>query len=122
MEISAVSNVPDIIKKSKIEIVPNNFAADGQPSVQSCQSLPGNEKAIELSSDIINQAIVQANKSLAAESIALSFAIHDQTKEVMVKVVNTDTGEVIREIPPEKLMDRFAQVLKNIGWLVDEKV
>ena len=120
MDISAVSNVPDIIKKSKPEIVSDNLPAGSQPG-QPSQSLPEYEKTIEFSSEIINQAIAQANKSLAAVSTTLSFAIHDKTKEIMVKVVNTNTGEIIREIPPEKLMDRFAEVLTSIGWLVDEK-
>lgn len=123
MGISVVDNVPDIYIRPKIESFPGNIQpTDNQEVQQPSQGLPESQKITDISSEIINKAIERANKSLAAESTKLTFAIHDRTKEIMVKVVDTNTGEVIREIPPEKLMDRLAKVLENIGWLIDEKV
>lgn len=40
----------------------------------------------------------------------------------MVKVVNTETDEVIREIPPEKILDMVAKMWELAGIMVDEKV
>jgi len=40
----------------------------------------------------------------------LQFSIHEETKEIMVKVLDTDTEEVIREIPPEKILDMVAKI------------
>jgi flagellar protein FlaG len=39
----------------------------------------------------------------------------------MVKVVDSETGEVIREIPPEKLLDMFANMLELAGLIIDER-
>jgi flagellar protein FlaG len=39
----------------------------------------------------------------------------------MVKVLNTDTGQVIREIPPEKNLDFVAKLWEMAGILVDER-
>ena len=120
MEISAVNNVPDIIIRPKLDIVPGNI---GQADKQhQNQGLPENQKTIDVSSEQINKAIERANKSLAAHSTKLTFSIHDKTKEIITKVVDTNSGEVIREIPSEKLLDRLAMALEEIGLLVDEKV
>jgi flagellar protein FlaG len=121
--ISAVNNVPDIIKRPKLDIVPDNIeSTDNQQMQQQNQGLPENEKNMPVSEEQIKNIIAQANKSLAGCSTKLEFSIHEQTKEIMVKVLDADTGEVIKEIPSEKSLDRFAMVLEEIGWLVDKKV
>ena len=68
------------------------------------------------------KAIEEANKSFALTQTSFEFSIHDRTKEIMVKVFNKETGEVIREIPPEKILDMVAQIWELAGLLVDEKV
>jgi flagellar protein FlaG len=40
----------------------------------------------------------------------------------MVKVLNKDTGELIREVPPEKTLDLVASMMEIAGILVDEKI
>ncbi|MGQ9513087.1 flagellar protein FlaG [Thermodesulfitimonas sp.] len=52
----------------------------------------------------------------------LRFRIHEATHEVVVQVVNRDTGEVLREIPPQKILDMVAEMKKLIGMLVDKKI
>jgi flagellar protein FlaG len=37
----------------------------------------------------------------------------------MVKVMDINTNEVIREIPPEKVLDAFAAALELAGVFVD---
>ncbi|WDC83931.1 flagellar protein FlaG [Caloramator sp. mosi_1] len=48
----------------------------------------------------IEKAVDKANK-VFNESTHLKFEIHDKTKDVMIKIVNDETGEVIKEIPPK---------------------
>ena len=40
----------------------------------------------------------------------------------MVKVLNKENGELIREIPPEKTLDLVANMMEIAGILIDEKV
>ena len=40
----------------------------------------------------------------------------------MVKVINEETGEIIREIPPEKILDMVAKMWELAGILVDRKI
>lgn len=69
---------------------------------------------------VIN-AIERANKKLAGIQAEFEFSIHEATKEIMVKVINKDTKEIIREIPPEKTLDMVAKMWELAGIIVDEK-
>lgn len=56
------------------------------------------------------------------DGTTLSFKIHKGTGEIMVQVIDNDTGKVLREIPPEKILDTIAEIWKNAGINVDRKV
>jgi len=55
-------------------------------------------------------------------STFLEFSIHEKTGDILVKVINTETNEVIREIPPEKILDIVAALWDITGIAIDEKV
>ena len=67
----------------------------------------------------IKKAVEQLNKSLSHSSAI--FGIHEATNRVMIKIVDKDTKEVIKELPPEKTLDMIAKVWEIAGILVDEK-
>lgn len=50
------------------------------------------------------------------------FGMHEATNRVMIKLVDKDTKEVVKELPPEKTLDMIAKCLEQAGILVDEKV
>jgi flagellar protein FlaG len=66
--------------------------------------------------------IERAVKALQGPETILDFNIHEKTHDIMVKVLNKETGEVIREIPPEKTLDLVAKMMEIAGIMVDEKV
>lgn len=68
------------------------------------------------------KSIESANDELVVYDRKFEFSIHEKTKEIMVKVIDTSTGEVIREIPPEKILDLVASLWEIAGLIVDEKV
>lgn len=70
--------------------------------------------------DII-YAIEKANKHIKMYDRRLEFSIHDVTKQIMVKVIDTDSDKVIREIPSEKILDIVGRMWQITGILVDEK-
>jgi len=49
-------------------------------------------------------------------------SIHEQTKEVVIRVKNKETGELIREVPPEKILDMVAKFMELNGIIIDERV
>lgn len=116
-------NMPDIVIKPRNDMVSGNIdIANKQPGQPSGQGLAGNKNNEKFSEEKIGKVIEKANQSLAEHNTKLSFTIHEQTKEIMVKVLDADSGEVIKEIPSEKTLDRLAAVLEDIGWIIDRRV
>lgn len=70
----------------------------------------------------IIKAIEEANKNLEPIGRKLEYSIHERTNRILVKVIDTQTEEVIKEIPDEKLMDMMADFCEASGILVDEKI
>ncbi|WP_369018110.1 flagellar protein FlaG [Thermatribacter velox] len=67
------------------------------------------------------QEIIDAlNQFMRTLDIELRFQIHEPTHEVIARLINKETGEVIREIPPEKFLDMLAKLQELAGLFVDE--
>jgi len=68
----------------------------------------------------LNHAVDQLNNTMQAYSTKLRFSVHEKSGEMMVKVINEKDNTVIREIPPEKVLDMVAYFKKVLGILVDK--
>lgn len=89
---------------------------DSQSGQDSSQSNTANQQA---TNEQIKKAVENMNKNLSnSEAI---FGIHDATNRVTIKIVDKETKEVIKEIPPEKTLDMIAKAWELAGILVDEK-
>lgn len=88
--------------------------------VQQAESVATQEDR-QINEHEVIQAIERANKHIRSYDRRLEFSIHDQTKQIMVKVINTENDTVIREIPSEKILDMVAHLWEVAGILIDEK-
>ncbi|MBQ3164753.1 MAG: flagellar protein FlaG [Lachnospiraceae bacterium] len=70
--------------------------------------------------DRIKKALKEMNAQLPNSEA--KFGIHEETNRVMIKLVDKDTQEVIKEFPPEKTLDMIAKCMELAGVLVDEKL
>lgn len=75
----------------------------------------------EVSKEKIESALRDINTKIRPTHTECQFSYHEKTKRIAIKVLDQDTGEVIREIPPEKTLDMIAKSLELAGILVDEK-
>ena len=78
------------------------------------------EDGFQYSIEKIKKAIEKMNSQLPHSEA--KFGIHEATNRVMIKLVDKDTQEVIKEIPPEKTLDMIAKCMELAGVLVDEKL
>lgn len=77
------------------------------------------QQQLKASNEKIKTAIDKINKQLPnSEAI---FGVHEETNRVTIKIVNKETKEVIKEIPPEKTLDMIAKAWELAGLLVDER-
>lgn len=62
------------------------------------------------------------NRFLETVDTQLRFQFHEELNEYYVTIVNSQTEEVVREIPSKRLMDIYAAMREFIGVLVDQKI
>ena len=67
----------------------------------------------------ISDSVSRANRHM--DRTRCEYSYHEKTKRVSIKVFDDETGEVIREIPPEKSLDMLQKMWEMAGILVDER-
>lgn len=75
----------------------------------------------EVSKEKVENAIRDINAKIRPTHTECQFSYHEATRRISIKVLDQESGEVIREIPPEKTLDMIAKTLELAGILVDEK-
>lgn len=98
-----------------------HIKADKAEYSASIQQKSQDKNELSVSEKAVIEAIEKANKAIFSSNRVLEFSIHEKTKEIMVKVVDSETKEIIREIPPEKVLDMVAKLWEMAGILVDER-
>ncbi len=78
-------------------------------------------EAEEMSDELIDNSVKQANKALEAYDKVIERSVHEKTKTMMYVLKDTKTKEVIREFPPKKIQDMIAKMWELAGLFVDEK-
>lgn len=120
IEGSELVRVPKVDIRSRVEedVTPSGairplgrMIAEGEESA---------EKAVREGQ--LEEVVSRLNLVLEMTWYDLRFRIHRASGEVMVQVVNRDTGEVLREIPPQKILDMIAEMKRLLGMLMDKKV
>jgi flagellar protein FlaG len=70
----------------------------------------------------VQKAVDKLNKVLEDENIQAVYEVHEVFKrDVMIKIVNNNTKEVLLEIPPKKILDMVANMIELVGLLLDKK-
>jgi flagellar protein FlaG len=54
-------------------------------------------------------------------AIGLKFLVHEQTGRVKVTVLNKEMGEMIREVPPQWVLDMMEKIGQMMGILIDHR-
>jgi flagellar protein FlaG len=86
---------------------------------QAADSLPGIHTGEE--NAYLNEVLEQLRTISDIFNRRLDFEVDEETKRVIVKVIDTKTDKVIKEIPPEQLVQLAAKIQEMIGLLVDEE-
>ncbi|MGG1401154.1 flagellar protein FlaG [Bacillus salipaludis] len=107
------NNLSTDFKVKQVEGIPQTKAISEEKNEQPDQK--GNTK------EETEKVIDSMNDFLKASNTHLKFKFHDDLQKYYVAIVDDTTNEVIREIPPKKLLDMYAAMEKYLGILVDKK-
>lgn len=130
MEISSLSALFSAPQPAKAAASPPKPDQAASTELATQQSLPA-EEAVKTAATVastqpgreqIGQAVQQMQRSLPSMARNLQFSLDEETGRTVVKVVDTDTNEVIRQIPSEEAL-AIAQTLdkESTGLLLKQK-
>ncbi len=111
MEYTDVSIAADTPKVDNTTQVVENTEAKSDSSY--------NQKDREPSNEQLHKAVEEINKKMYNSEVAFGF--HEKTNRVTIKIIDKETKEVIKELPPEKTLDLIAKAWELAGLMVDEK-
>ena len=80
-----------------------------------------NTKQAQQQSEQLKKAIAEMNRKINNSNEEAVFGVHEDTNRIMIKIMDKETKEVIKEFPPEKTLDMIARIWEMAGILVDEK-
>lgn len=69
----------------------------------------------------LEESVKKLNSAAEAFNVKLRFSVDERTDRIVVKVIERETEQVIREIPPEQVLNMVAQIQDLIGVFVDAR-
>lgn len=122
-----VSTMANISTNSRISQAQPTTVTSGNGEIKiPRQTRQGDEQRYKEDKKFLQEEVIdiieKANKDFVAYDRRFEFSIHEATKEIMVKVIDVTTDEVIRELPPEKILDMVAAIWEVAGIIVDKKI
>ena len=85
------------------------------------QIVAASKGELPISDKVMIEAIDKANKAIIGTRREFEYSVHKPTHAISIKVIDSESKEVIREIPPEKMLDLVAKLWELAGIIVDEK-
>ncbi len=77
------------------------------------------KKEIQVSQDLLDELEHDIN---TIHNVGLEFSMHEESGRNVIKVVEKDTGNLIRQIPPDEVLDLVVRMGDVLGILFDKKV
>lgn len=69
----------------------------------------------------VKQMVEQMQSHLDSMNVSLQYSFYgDSGEKIAVKVVNKETGDVIREIPSKEMQDLSARMSKLVGMIFND--
>lgn len=115
-QVDAIQRIDSIVEQSKVRSVPK--AQNEMTTTLYNQSNPKKELPAK---EELERVTAEANKALEVVNTQLVFRVHEGTGRPLIKLVESASQEVIREIPPEKMLDVLAGIWEWAGLIVDRK-
>ncbi|HNY26922.1 MAG TPA: flagellar protein FlaG [Candidatus Sumerlaeota bacterium] len=98
-----------------VQVSPEGIALSAKGGSETQQQKSQNVQETETSA---KQGIREALQAAEKRSTELSFSVDKDNGELIVKVVNKETGEVVREVPPEEIREMRKALAEMKGFLV----
>lgn len=119
--VSQHSNVQESNISEKITEVFDSIVNNLHEDIKPDGNHNNNNNEAQASEEHIKSEISKANSRLKSHNTKCEFGYHQETNRVTIKIVDKDTSEVIREVPPEQTLKMIQKMWELAGLLIDER-
>ena len=84
------------------------------------QNENSNNNDKEINKKDLDQALKKLNNFLKDDHTRAEYSYYKELKTTSIKIIDEDTKEVILEVPPKKILDMVASMMRQVG-LLDKK-
>jgi flagellar protein FlaG len=70
--------------------------------------------------DEVTSAVKKLNEALPQSAQTLTFEIDEESEGVVVKIIDRDTGEVVRQMPSKEALEMAKAVDKMVGRILNQ--
>ena len=70
----------------------------------------------------LEQAAEEIQQRLDKMGTQLQFSVDDKTESIVIQITDRKSGEVVRQIPAEEMLELKSKLEKLLGLLIDKKV
>lgn len=107
-----IGNNPSTIAQEVLPVKGNENASNDETGNGNAQGNPPDEK--------VKKAVEEINKKL--ENTECVWGVDEKTERIVIRIVDKETKETVKELPPEKTLEMIAKVWELAGIMVDEKL
>jgi flagellar protein FlaG len=115
-KIKSDSIAPDKVSKIADQNVRPDRKIKEEKNVEDGQK---GKEDVQVSQDLLDELEHNIN---TIHNVGLEFSMHEESGRSIIKVVEKDTGDLIRQIPPEDVLDLIIRMGDVLGILFDERV
>ena len=112
------------VKNIPVNYFPKNVERTAIDPVQT--QVPPEQPTIEIQEKITKDMLInkvdKMNELLEPTTTAIKYQLHEELNVYYVQVLDTNTKEVLKEIPNKKFLDMYASMAELMGLLVDDKL
>ncbi len=129
---SAIDRIMSGNEETVVPIAPHTAAKSQSPNMDAkviYQSPPltaspekvagGEHKAID--KKLLEKIVDKLSQQFRSKNTSLNFSIDDATQSLVVKVIDSDSEKVIRQIPPEEILAIRARIQELLGAIFDKE-
>jgi flagellar protein FlaG len=127
----------DLLVQSALQSVQNNVTSQSKPVTQSVQTETVTELSVQSQAlqkeaekqngqqqqraDDLRDKVAQLNDYMQNMNRNLQFSVDDSSGDTVIKVIDSETEEVVRQIPSEEILEARHAAEKYRGILLETK-
>ena len=109
-----------------VKISRADFPQTTRFSAPSDQEVELSEKSadgdVQIRAEQVKAVAEKLNRQIERINGKFSISVDDHTGRIVARIVDTRTGETVKQIPPQQVLDVSVSMEKIIGLLINDKI